>query len=87
MGSSAGVVLFVLEHREEEEDEGGRKEKGKERKGWWETNKLSIQLPAASNTHHDNCWSCSVLRGSRPLALTCCSVLDVQGVRRSECRV
>lgn len=42
MGSSAGVALFVLEHREEEEDEGGRKEKGKERRGWWETN---IQHP------------------------------------------
>lgn len=66
MGSSAGVALFVLEHREEEEDEGGRKEKRKERRGWWETNKLSIQLPAAPNTHHDNCWSCSVLEDHVP---------------------
>lgn len=65
MGSSAGVALFVLEHREEE-DEGGREEKGKERRGWWETNKLSIQLPAASNTHRDNCWSCSVLEDHVP---------------------
>lgn len=50
MGSSAGVaqcVLFSTERRggREEEREGGREG------GWWETNKLSIQLLVASNTH------------------------------------
>lgn len=38
MGSSAGVALFVLEHREEEEDEGGRKKGRKEEAGGRRTN-------------------------------------------------
>lgn len=56
--------VCALQHTERG---GGRK--GRKEGGWWETNKLSIQLLAASNTHDahtDHCWSsaCSSLSSS-----------------------
>lgn len=51
MGSSAGVALFVLEHREEEEDEGGRKEGKREGKKRLVGDEQTVH-PAAGSIQH-----------------------------------
>lgn len=49
------AVLVLLSLCSSAQRGGGRERERKE--GWWETNKLSVQLLVASNTHNAHCWS------------------------------